>query len=568
MAVNYDNAYKAQVALARTHPDVRIALYAEGSLPGELAGLMSTKELQVAERIKKYYEVTGKDMERVGLPTISGKAYTRHMISDEMKKTQGDWTKLPDYVKQHIPKDMAFAHRTGEFNWYPTAIGSLNQYIPIVERKLAMAPYLTRWRQPIMDAATNGSMAAQEAWDMITKNMNRSTTGMGKAINALTSTNYFLQLFGSARVAIKHIIGGIPGSVSEVGIFNSIEALGEMVMHPNRSRELMSSYAKIQDIVRTLDMQTTNDLGLGRFIKALQGQPTATAEYVENGINILGNMIRAGKKNVDPELFRSYLWNKVTSINFRGGWDVPKVFSSPTGRLAFQYSLEPHKVWEYRMELIKRALAGEKDIFGKSYGSKLVTYIALIGAMETTARAYGRTIVDTLGGTPYVDFVSPSAKSPGFKITGPKIKFGPGVDLLGKAAKSAVQGDIINVMDTFINYGLESGVGMIGQLMKGTTKLPTPYKDLVSYLMGMPEVKALEEKNHKVNKFLTYRTEVDELKAESRLIRKNPVLKYLVLYKRDFRKAIRGFLKDPQKAIQSTYNPGGMTSSVLDEIGG
>jgi len=253
------------------------------------------------------------------------------MISEEMKAAGGDWTKIPDYIQKYIPRDMAFLERTGEFNWYPSTKATLSNYIPIVERKLAFQPYLIHWRDTIEQAATMGSKAGQEARAMITRNMYKAPSLSNKISNSITQTNYFLQLFGNARVAVKHIIGGFPGSVSEIGMFTTPEVLYSWLSHPMKSAELIRTYSRLQDIVKTLETTSGMDISVpvSRFIKALQGQPTASAEFVENGINILGSMLKGAKQGVDPELLRDYIWNKVTSVNFRGGWDIPKVFANP-----------------------------------------------------------------------------------------------------------------------------------------------------------------------------------------------------------------------------------------------
>ena len=561
---NYKDAFDFQLKIAETSPDARIAMYAEDILPASLLPRMSEKEIRIGEMVKSYYTKTAEDMKRVNLPIISKQAYTRHIIAQEMKESMGNWNTLPDYIKKHIPADVAFAHRAGEFNWYPSVTAQLTDYIPVVERKLAFQPYLLHWKDTVDKASKLGNRAATEASEMIKRNIYQGATLSNKISNGITSTNYFLQLFANARVAVKHIIGGWPGAVSEVGIWNTPSAVYQMVRHPLQSQEMLKTFSKLKDIVKTLEVTSGIEQQSSRILKALQGQPTIAAEYVESGINIMGNLMKGGAKNIDPELLRSYIWNKVTSVNFRGGWDIPKVFANPAGRILFQYSLEPHKVWEYRAELVKRALAGERDIYGTTYGSKLIQYIALVGATEAMARAHGKTLIDTIGGTPYVDLVSPKKEFP-YVQPQMKVKLGPGVKLLSDTSGDVARGDFVHVADSFINYILESGVGLLGQLSKVSGgKIPKYYEDAYDYLLGFPEVDKLERMNSKSTKYLKYRSEKDELLVERGLIRKNPTLKNFVLFKRDFRKTLRNFLENPDKHIQGVYGQQDQTS-ILDE---
>jgi hypothetical protein len=561
---NYKEANDFQLKIAETSPDVRLAMYAEDTLPANLLSRMSEKEIQIGEMVKSYYTKTADDMKRVGMPIVSKQAYTRHIISQEMKEAMGNWNNIPDAIKKHIPADMAFAHRSGEFNWFPSITAQLNDYIPVVERKLAFQPYLIHWKDTVDKAAKMGNKAGMEAAEMIKNNIYRGGTLSDKISSGITSTNYFLQLFMNARVAVKHIIGGFPGAISEVGLWNTPGAVYQLVSHPLQSQEMLKTFGKLKDIVKTLETTSGIDIHANRLLKALQGQPTVAAEYVESGINIMGNLMKGGAKGIDPELLRSYIWNKVTSVNFRGGWDIPKVFANPAGRVLFQYSLEPHKVWEYRAELVKRALNGEKDIYGTAYGSKLIQYIALTGAAEALARAHGKTIMDTIGGTPYIDFISPQKAFPYVKGQF-KIKLGPGVKLLADTSKDIARGDVLHVTDEFVNYGLESGVGLLGQLSKAAGgKMPDYYEDAYSYLLGLPEVSRLEKMNSKTTRYLKFRSEKDELFRERGLIKKNPVLKNFVLYKRDFRKQLRAFLDNPDKHFQGAYGKQTQTS-ILDE---
>jgi hypothetical protein len=561
---NYKDANDFQLKIAESSPDVRIAMYAEDTLPATMLSRMSEKEIQVGEMIKSYYTKTADDMKRVGMPIVSKQAYTRHIISQEMKEALGNYNNIPDSIKKHIPADMAFAHRAGEFNWFPSMTAQLTDYIPVVERKLAFQPYLIHWKDTVDKAAKMGNKAGIEAAEMIKNNIYRGGTLSDKISSGITSTNYFLQLFMNARVAVKHVIGGFPGAISEVGIWNTPQAVYQMVAHPLKSQEMLKTFGKLKDIVKTLETTSGIEVHSSRLLKALQGQPTVMAEYVESGINIMGNLMKGGSKGIDPELLRSYIWNKVTSVNFRGGWDIPKVFANPAGRIAFQYSLEPHKVWEYRLELVKRAMAGEKDIYGTSYGSKLIQYIGMVGASEAMARAHGKTIMDTIGGTPYIDFVSPKK---GFPFVKPqmKVKLGPGVKLIADVSKDIARGDVLHVADEFVNYGLESGVGLLGQLSKAAGgKIPDYYEDAYDYLLGLPELDRLEKMNSKVTKYMKFRTEKDELFRERGLIKKNPVLKNFVLYKRDFRKQLRAFLDNPDKHFQGAYGKP-TQGSILDE---
>uniref|UniRef100_A0A6M3IWV9 Uncharacterized protein n=1 Tax=viral metagenome TaxID=1070528 RepID=A0A6M3IWV9_9ZZZZ len=563
IAKNYKDANDFQLKMAETSPDIRIAMYAEDTLPATLLPRMTEKDIRIGEMVKSYYTKTAEDMKRVDLPILSKQAYTRHIIANEMKEAMGNWNNIPEYIKKHIPADTAFAHRAGEFNWYPSVTAQLTDYIPVVERKLAFQPYLIHWKDTVDKAAKLGNKAAVEAAEMIKRNIYQGSTLGDKISNGITSTNYFLQLFANARVAVKHVIGGWPGAISEVGLWNTPSAVYQMVMHPLQSQEMLKTFSKLKDIVKTLDTTSGIEQHSSRLLKALQGQPTTAVEYVESGINIMGNLIKGGNKGIDPELLRSYIWNKVTSVNFRGGWDIPKVFANPAGRIVFQYSLEPHKVWEYRAELVRRALNGEKDIYGTTYGGKLIQYIALVGATEALARAHGKTVMDTIGGTPYIDFVSPKKEFP-YVNPQMKVKLGPGVKLLSDVSKDVARGDIVHVTDSFLNYVMESGVGLIGQLTKASGgKIPKYYEDAYDYLLGLPEVDRLERMNSKTTKYLKYRSEKDELMAESNLIRKNPVLKNFVLFKRDARKTLRKFLDNPQGHIQGVY--GRSQASILDE---
>jgi hypothetical protein len=301
----------------------------------------------------------------------------------------------------------------------------------------------------------------------------------------------------------------------------------------------------------------------------------AAVEYVENGVNILGNLMKGANKNIEPELLRRYIWNKVTSVNFRSGWDTPEAFAGPVRRIGFQYSLEPYKVWDYRYELVKRALAGERDIYGTTYGSKLIQYIGIIGGMEQLARSHGKTIIDTMLGTPFVDLVRPSTKSPGFSIQSPKAKLGPGVKLIQDVADKATKGDYLRILDTFVDYWLESGVGIVGQLMKaGAGKFPSYYeKDILGYLLGLPEVAELERQGAKTARYLNYRSEKEESRHESMIIKKNPMLRSIVLFKREFRKKLSSFMKNPGKHINDVYNsgatgPSNQPQTLEDLIGG
>ena len=75
-------------------------------------------------------------------------------------------------------------------------------------------------------------------------------------------------------------------------------------------------------------------------------------------------------------------------------------------------------------------------------------------------------------------------------------------------------------------------------------------EDAMSYLLGFPEVEKLEKQNSRVSRYLKYRNEKDEILREKKIIRKNPVLKKFVTYKRIFRQKLRAFLEDPLKFMR------------------
>ena len=176
---------------------------------------------------------------------------------------------------------------------------------------------------------------------------------------------------------------------AKVPVQYAMEKMGVKGRHAEL--RLARSFLRSKALVTMMDEMPANRR-LASAVRKITGQPVLLIEAFDNGVSLFGGLIKSVNKNLTLEEAIAAVHETILDANFRAGWDQPYAWKEAAGRAAFMFQSTPYKLMEFKLKMIRKALKGEKDIFGTHYGSMLIRYAVVVGLAEMLARANGTTV--------------------------------------------------------------------------------------------------------------------------------------------------------------------------------
>jgi hypothetical protein len=453
MVADFDALMNSPESPALTDPTVRIMLAADGTLPKHIQ--LSDLELDVASKIRAYFDSTAEDMKALGMPTKEGYVHRvwKPLVNEDVLESAffQKSIRTPSMLRQmsQMPEG-----RT----WYPDAKATLESYVPIIERELAYNPFLDRWSSFIDKTESPKLRAYMQKW--IHENLYRKPDSFMGNVNAAATAFEFARLIGlSLPVAFKHLMK-VWGTTSQnsldvnaLALIDTMKALGQYSKEKfggipkEKELEVFRSYVTTRDIVKSLDESPIS--GMLDMVKGILGSPTATIEAFDNGISVFSAIRKGAKKELDPEITERAMIRTILDVNFRSGWDQPLWLKGDAARWMLMFQSTPYKSAELKYQMVKRALNNERDAFGSHYGQQFLKYVLTIGAVEAIARANDTSVLEQVMHMPFFShWLAGTKKQPGVKFHMPRTATSPLVGLAYKMSSDR-KGALAGARDQF-----------------------------------------------------------------------------------------------------------------------
>ena len=428
--------------LATDHADVRILLQTANQLPQGVH--LSQAELSISQKLREYLDNTKQRMKEVGIP-VREDLYMHHVLPDLLKDQDAQ-----GFIKDSgkIPTLLKFMHQTqGTRLWYPSTHITFGAYVPLAERKVAFQPFVNRWADAI-DGMPTDIRNYMDKW--VNENLKRRPYDVfEKFANGFVAFEYARILGFSLSTAFKHATKAADtlaqfDAITNIKALNAtLRALGQqakktMGVKGGRKAELeiIKAYVTQRGLVTMLD-ETPGMNKLWDRAKFWLASPTMGVEFFDNGVSILATTIAANSHNFTPEEAHRLIWETVLNANFRGGFDQPLFYKKTPGRIIGMFQMTPWKLWEYRLQTIKKAMEGAKDNFGTSYGTRLLRYILLFGMAETIFRLFDTSLIDQVSHLPFISHFIKSTKE-GYHLMEPQASQSPPLDLINNMSEKGV----------------------------------------------------------------------------------------------------------------------------------
>jgi len=440
--------------LAERNASVRIALDAADSLPSKIN--MSETERWRAKQLRKYFEQTRQDLRLRGFPVIESRAYMSHSFGSLMTD---DWAKAFKY-EPYVPKRFKFLYQSPKSRiWIPDVHMILDNYIPMVNRKLGLQPFLDRWSDFIDHEAPPNMRAMLQQW--LRLNMYNDYGGFwNKVTNSFVGLEYLRLIGFSVATATKHAAKYIDtfatntAGVSMHGtflagksIFQGIaDKLGMKGEHPEY--EVFKMFVSANQIIRVLD-EGPQLQASWKLVKGLAGSLTMFTEMVDNGTTVMASLLQASGAKMDMLQAKNLVWDAICRANFRGGMDQPLYMKTPGGRIIGMFQTTVQKLTELRVGLLKDFVKGGTDAYGKSNRMKFVRYVMLFGALTMFARRHDKDIAHWFIELPYIRhwFQQSNQTASGVRLMEPKLTGPPPLELVNQMATKGVYHGIKDHID-------------------------------------------------------------------------------------------------------------------------
>jgi hypothetical protein len=400
--------------LGERFANVRIKSAAEGEVWAQ--ALIKPKEQWAVDQTRKYLDLTANRMTQQGMKTLQNpnKDYVPYIFQTG---EYGDTGGLPFaerlwYGAKDKPSTdwLDFISRTpGSKDWFPLWHQSMASYIPSVERKLAFNGFLKKWTPAINEWRSSGDFKNTAEWaaGFINRNMSRESTNiLAQGLDKLTNLEYLHYLAGSLSTSFLHLFKLLQTPMWH-GFTSTAKATGSMlkVLGDTPERALYKNYIQARMLTRTL----TQAPGMSTFLepawwkgvlaKALGNplvNPTRITEAFDRGMNMFaaihsGIAAGAGGGTINRAVLESAML-----LNFQG-FAMPRALTAPGMRLLTQFQGTPLKLVENKIDLIKKALTGETDIYGRKDYNKLIRYLVLTGMTVGAGEAAGFDILKHAG---------------------------------------------------------------------------------------------------------------------------------------------------------------------------
>lgn len=433
----YDRRQVAIEQLGAKYANVRIKAAAEGE---DWAKALITPEEQLAvDQTRKYLDLTASRMDQQGMTTFQNpnKNYVPYIFhTGEYGDTGGiPFAERLWYGSKSRPTTdwLDFIARTpGSKDWFPLWHQSMESYIPSVERKLAFNPFLRKWTPEINEwRATDKRNAAEWGAGFINRNMSgESSNAMMKGLDKLTNLEYFHYLAGSMSTAFLHLFKLLQTPMWH-GFGSTLKAAGSMakVLGDTPERALYNNYIQARMLTKTL----TQAPGMTTFLepawwqgligKALNSpilNPTRITEAFDRGMNMFATVHSGLAAGAETSTINRAVLESTMLLNFQG-FSMPRALTAPGMRLLTQFQGTPLKLMENKIDLIKKALTGSTDIYGRNDYNKLIRFLTLTGLTVGAGETMGVDLLKHAG--LHIPFTSETAKGDLTWAASPSMKY-------------------------------------------------------------------------------------------------------------------------------------------------
>ena len=420
---------------AEKYADARIYLAAEGK---PVAGLTGS-ERKAANSYKQAMQAYKAKLDAAKIPTIDDD-YVPHLV--RQLDPEAFQVSAISGVEKKVPEILKFAERMEDSKaWLPSAYGAASIYVPTASRKLAMQPILDKWRPMIDPNNLNGYTnpgspnyapnAGAYVEGMIGNMLKpRETNLVVKIVDALKAYETFRLLAFNPRTGYKHLFklanmlgehhvwlgpGGkdivqariantpvLKGLVDNLGL-TDWRAKAQLVHQFYGTREILGMLQEnpfISGLSDPLESKIAGSraakaVGNTRlFLKNVIAQPVKSVEAFENGLNILSSIEKG--RNLPFEKSMNGMILNILDYNFRGGADAAEYLKNPSSRWATMFTQTPQKLAELHAKIVRRGLAGQRDIFGSEDSAKMVRHVIALGAVAGMSAMQGINWADSM----------------------------------------------------------------------------------------------------------------------------------------------------------------------------
>jgi hypothetical protein len=497
---------KAVVDLARAHPDVRIYLWAEGTLPRDVK--ISFEERTKGKEIATYLNGPVKSaLKKIGIPVKEMQIYVPHILE---KEDLGDLHLLDN---DFIPEGLEFKHREfGTKSWNPSIVESLQSYIPRVSKKIGFHSAVQKWVPFIEDLKGKPELRHYfEQW--FKSNFSPQVQGqLTRVVNAGVNVEFF-RLIGLSLSAPKAHAFKLAGNLARVPLPVSLQATARTIVGSLNLAARKLGITREKTLVERLATEFINQRAVNQVIDEIPtdkigglwqqvrrySNTVAPVETFENAQDVIASVIATSNKHIEPLTVRQFIWDTISRYNFRGGVDQPLLFRKPGARAFTMFQMTPWKIKEMQYQMIHDTFNGATDVAGDPYAVKLMRYMMIVGTLETIARQNDDSILDYYIHLPFIQRgtgpIEPT--SGGYKLVMPKTTSAPVLDLIQGMSQKGIATGLkehfvgSQVPGTRAPYGggmFEKGI----RIAKG--KIPAIYDESVMrYLTSQPSISAVEE---------------------------------------------------------------------------
>lgn len=506
MAMDHDAIMRRMAGL---YSDTRVYLHAAGELPEVWGIKLSEQEMRASKMLRQYLDQTKKDLEttgKYGIPVRAGIYMPRifKMLLDDpnMSSILGKWKSKPTLLSfmSRLPNS-----RT----WVPSAHAVMDAYIPLAEHKIAMQPFLNRWR-PFVDSLQLGNIKDyMNNW--IEKNMSRAASSTAdKLLNGAVAFEYCRLIGLSPSVGFKHLMK-LAGTPAKYGFSPTAAGLTQIALVPFQSAmmfaelrfpkfaemlrsmgvkseynqlRLFQHYVTQSDLLRTLNeipgLREIQNRGF-RLFRNVLSQPVRAVEAFDNGVSVLAGAIKGDIKGIDPAIIERGIWETILDCNFRAGWDQPLWQKNPLTRGLTMFQMTPFKLVEFKIKMVEDAfkphrdingklVIGKRDAFGTHGGSQLIRYITIMGIAEMIARENDTSVFEMFIHPPFLrGVIEPTKEAPWLRVEPPGE---------WKVAEAPIVGALHEMGEKGVMEGVKEHLGARKDIIRNPMRLLETYSRL------------------------------------------------------------------------------------------
>ena len=418
--------------VAREFPDARVYMLADTTWSAGQKGLrkrfeqmVSPAERKAAEHIKAYMKKAGEELKEAGVPIIErpGFTYMSHIFK---KHLEPRLSRAARDRLARMPRMLEFAYRApGSVPWMPSARATMDWYIPNVNRVLAFQPFFKKWGKHV-----NGlSSELREWWNgWFYNNMySPENTIFQKLTDWYANTEYMRLIGFSPSVAYKHMFK-LLGTYFEHGLRPTAQGMKEAMRYARtalksrrisplykQSEKLAHAYLADRYLKAKILYQSLAEMpgvrGMRESVYKWTSMPTSLVEFLDRGVTLYSTIAAGARHGASFEQIHKGIWNTILDVNFLGAFDQFRWQRKPVQRVVTMFTMTPAKIFGHKVKLLDRAglIPGtahwrkpQKDIFGRSYGPKLVRFFVALGLAETAARQFDTSVWELMLHPPFL----------------------------------------------------------------------------------------------------------------------------------------------------------------------